>query len=80
MYWDVSVSLLVSVVLRNVVQVISSDDDGSLHFGGDDNTLENLSSDRYAASERTFLIDVVSFNGFLGSFEAEPDAFEVPDP
>ncbi len=32
-HWDVSVSFLVSVIFRNVVKIISSDDDGSLHFG-----------------------------------------------
>lgn len=35
---DVSVSLLISVVLSDVVKIISSDDDGSSHLGGDDNT------------------------------------------
>ena len=35
MDWDVGVSLLVSVVLSDVVHVVSSDDDGSGHLGGD---------------------------------------------
>ena len=35
-------SLFVSVVLWNVVKIISSDDNGSLHFSGDADTLENF--------------------------------------
>lgn len=35
---DVSVSLFVSVVFSDVVEVISSDDDGSVHLGGNDQT------------------------------------------
>ena len=31
--WDVLVSLFVSVVLWNVMQVSSSDDDGTVHLG-----------------------------------------------
>lgn len=37
---EVSVSLLVSVVLSDVMQVIFSNDDGSGHLGGDDDTPE----------------------------------------
>ena len=39
------VSLLESVVLLNVMQVVSSDDNGSSHLGGHNHTLEDLSSD-----------------------------------
>lgn len=35
---EVLVSLLESVVLLNVVQVVSSDDDGSLHLGRNDDS------------------------------------------
>jgi len=36
--WVVLRSLFISIVLSDVVKVISSDDDGSVHLGGDDNT------------------------------------------
>ena len=75
---DVSVSLLVSVVFGNVVKVISSDDDGSGHFGGDDDSLKDLSTNADVAGEGTFLIDVVSFDGLLGSLEAETNIFVIP--
>ena len=51
-------SLFVSVVLWNVVKIISSDDNGSLHFSGDADTLENFSSDGYVAGEWAFLINI----------------------
>lgn len=35
---QVLVSLFVSVVFWNIVQVVSSDDDGSVHLGRDNNT------------------------------------------
>lgn len=38
--WDVSVSLLESIVLLHVMKVISSDDNCSFHFVGDDHSSE----------------------------------------
>ena len=76
---DVSVSLFISVILGNVVKVISSDNDGSLHFSGDANTLEDSASDGDVAGEGAFLIDVGGFNGLFGGSEAESDVLEVSD-
>ena len=77
--WDISVSLFVSVVLGNVVEVISSDDYGSLHLGGNADTLQDSASDGNVAGEGAFLIDVGWFNGLFGSSESESDVFEVSD-
>ena len=77
--WDVSVSFFVSIVFRDVVKVISSDDDGSLHFGWDADTLKDSSSDGDVAGEGAFLIDVGRFDGFLGSSESKSDVLEIPD-
>ena len=77
--WYVSVSLFVSVVLGHVVEVISSDDDGSLHLSWDADTLENSSSDWNVAGEWAFLIDVGRFDGLLGGSESESDVLEVSD-
>ena len=41
----IGVSLLVSSVLGNEVKVFSSDNDRSMHFGGDDSTGEDTASD-----------------------------------
>lgn len=77
--WNVSVSLFISIVFGDVVKVISSDDNGSLHFGWDADTLEDSSSDGDVAGEGAFLIDVSWFNGFLGSSESESNVLEVSD-
>ena len=45
MSWDISMSLFISVVFGDIVEIITSDDNSSLHLGGDDNSLEDLSSD-----------------------------------
>lgn len=70
-------SLFVSVIFWNVVQVFSSDDDGSVHLGGDDNTGENLTSDRNGTNEWTLLVNVVTFNSRLWSLETQTN-FLVP--
>jgi hypothetical protein len=36
MDWDVGVLLLVSVVLADIMEIISSDNNGPLHLSGDD--------------------------------------------
>lgn len=74
---DVSVSFLVSVVLGDVVQVITTDDYGALHLGGDDDALEDLAADGDAAGEGTLLVDVVGLDGLLGSPEVETDVLVV---
>ena len=76
---QVSVSLLVSVIFRDVVEIISPDNDGPLHFSWDDNSLQNFTSNGNIAGEGTFLIDVVAFDGFFGSFESKSYVFVVPD-
>jgi hypothetical protein len=76
---DVAVSLLVTIVFRDIVQIISSDHDGSLHLGADHNALENLAADVDSTGEGTLLIDIVALNGLLGSLEVESDIFVVPD-
>lgn len=79
MHWDVSVSLLVSVVFGDVVEVVASDDDGPLHLVGNDNSLQDLTPDGDVAGEGTFLIDIARFDGLLGGFESKPDVLEESD-
>ena len=61
------------------MEVISSDDDGSLHLGGDADTLEDSASDGDVAGEGAFLIDVGWFDGLFGGSESESDVLEVSD-
>lgn len=49
-------SLLVSGIFGNEVKVFSSDDDGSVHFGGDDLSGQDAASDGDHADEGTFLV------------------------
>lgn len=66
---DVAVSLFVPVVFGDVMKVVSSDDDGSLHLSADDDSLQYFSTNGDTTSEGTLLIDVCAFNSFLGCFE-----------
>ncbi len=75
---QVSVSLLVPVVLGHVVEIVPSDDDGPLHLGRDDHSLEDLASDRDVAGEGTFFIDVATLDGFLGGSEVQAHVLVVP--
>ena len=76
---DVSVSFFISVIFGDVVEVVPSDDNGSLHFGGDDDSLQNFASDGDIAGEGTFFINVVAFDGFFGCSESKSHVFVVPD-
>ena len=79
MHWDVSMSLFITIVFWNIVKIVTSDNNGSLHLGGDDDTLEDLASDGNTAGEGAFFVDVFRFDGFFGSFESQSDVLEVSD-
>lgn len=70
---EVLVSLLVTVVLLNVVQVFTTDDDGAFHLGGDDLTGKNTTTNGNVTGEGALLIDVSTSDGFLGSLETQTD-------
>jgi hypothetical protein len=67
------VTLLKSVVLLDEMEVITSDDNGSLHLVGNNNTLEDFASDGDITGEGAFVIDVVTVNGGLGGLETKSD-------
>ena len=79
LHGNVAVPLLVPVVLGDVVEVVAPDDDGPLHFGGDDDSLEDLAADADVAGEGTLLVDVLGVDGFLWGLDAESDILEEPD-
>lgn len=70
---NVLVSLFVTVILLDVVQVFTTNDNGAFHFGGNNLTSKNTSTDGYVTSEGAFLINVSSSDGFLGSLETQTD-------
>ena len=49
-------SLLVSGVFRDKVEVFAADDKGSVHFSRDDGACEDTATDRNFTSERAFLV------------------------
>lgn len=58
----VLVSLLKTVVLLDVVKVITADDNGPLHLHLLDNTSEDTTTNGDITSEGALLVDVDSFN------------------
>lgn len=49
-------ALLITRVLRDEVEILSSDDDGSVHFRGDDGTGQDTATDGDEAGERALLV------------------------
>ena len=55
-------SLLKPVVLLDVVEVVSSNDNGPLHLHALDNPCQDSTTDAHIASEWTLLVYVCAFN------------------
>jgi hypothetical protein len=49
-------SLLISGVLGNEMEVFSADDESAVHFGGDNGASQDTATDRNETGERAFLI------------------------
>jgi hypothetical protein len=67
---EVLVSLLESVVLLDVMQVVSSDNDGSSHLSRNNNTLKDSASNGDVWGEGALLVNILSLNSLSGSLEA----------
>ena len=65
---NVLVSFFISVVFFKEMKVISSDNNSSMHFVGRNDSSENSTSNANVSGKWTFLINVLSFNGFSGRF------------
>lgn len=59
----VAMSLFKTVVLPNVMEVVSADHSSPLHFQFLDNSGQNTSSDGYISSEWTLFVNVSAFDG-----------------
>eukprot|EP01084_Bolivina_argentea_P177197 306473_1 len=70
---DRFVASLVTVVFLNVVQVITSNSDGSVHLVALDDTLQDTSTDGNVSGERTLLVNELSLDSLLGGLESETD-------
>ena len=60
---QILMSFLKSVVLLNVVKIVTADDDRPLHLHLLDNPSQNTTSNADIASEGALLVDVVSIDG-----------------
>lgn len=56
-------TFLKSVVLFNVMQIITPDDNCALHFLARNNTRQNTTSDAYISCKGALLVNVSSLNG-----------------
>ncbi|ANB12926.1 hypothetical protein AWJ20_1204 [Sugiyamaella lignohabitans] len=74
---EVLVSLLVTVVLGDVVQVVTSQDDGTVHLGGNNGTGEDTASDGDKSDEGALLVNVRTLDGLLGGLETKTN-FLIP--
>ena len=55
---NVLVSLLETIVLAHVVQVVAADHNCARHLGLDDDAGEDAAADRDVAGERTLLVNI----------------------
>jgi len=76
---DSLMALLKSVILLDVMEEITANDNSVSHFSGDHNTLEDSSTDADVTGEWTFLVNISSLDCGLGGLEAEPNFFVVSD-
>ena len=80
MSWDVSMSLLVSLVFADVVQVVSSDHDSSVHFSRHNKSFDDSSTNVDSTGEWAVLVDIVTEDGLSRSLVAVADIeFVVSD-
>jgi hypothetical protein len=73
---NVLVSLLKTTILSDVMQVVSANDDCSLHFGRDNLPLENSSTNRDITSERALFVHIRILNRSIGGLDTKSDVLD----
>jgi len=73
----VAMSLFKTIVLLDVVKVITTDDNGPHHLHLLDNSSKNATTDGDITSEGAFLVNVGSFNCLTRGFESKTDTAVV---
>lgn len=68
---NVLVALLVTVVLGNVVEVLTTNDDSTVHLGRNNGTGEDTATDGDKTGEGALLVNVVAVDGLTGGLETE---------
>lgn len=74
---NVRVSLFISLVLFDKVQVIHAKDDGAVHFRRLDDAGQDSTSDGDVTGERALLVDIVAFDGLFRSLKAQTNVLVV---
>ena len=69
MSWDVVMSLFESIVFLDVVQIISSDNNGSVHLCWENDTFEDSSSNGNVWGEWTLLVNISALDSCGWGFE-----------
>lgn len=72
-----SMSLLISVILLDEMNIVSSYDNRVLHFSRNHNSLENFSSNANVASEWALFVDIGSIDCLFGCSEAKTNVLIV---
>lgn len=75
---DIGVPLLISLVFLDIMKVVATNNDGSLHLGTMASTLKNTASDRDSASEWAFLVNVCPFDRLSRSLESQANVLPEP--
>lgn len=73
----ITMAFLKSIIFSNIMKVIPTNNDSSLHLHFLDHSSEDASSYRNVPSEWAFLVNVGSFQSLAGCFEAETDVAAV---
>lgn len=63
MYGHVLVSLFKTTVFTHIVQIVTTNNNGALHFQFLHNSVQDTTTDAHITSEWTFLVDVCSIHG-----------------
>lgn len=75
---NVSVALLITLILLNVVKVVPAHDDGAVHLCALHLSAENTATNRNIANEGALLVNVVTLNSLLGGLEAKTNRLVPP--
>lgn len=74
----VAMPLFESIVLLNIMEVVSSDHNGSLHLHFDNCTSQNSASNGHVACEGALFVNVLALDCFARDFESKTNIPCVP--
>lgn len=68
---DVAVTLLETSVLGDEVEVVTAEDDGTLHLVGDNDTTEDAATDGDTSGPGALVVDVLTVDSSSGSLDSQ---------